>query len=137
MHFGARFMVEYSLMEVEASLGNARRPGRRQRSFIISFNCFFRVCGMSSGSQRCCSGVPKNSQTADLRWWRASFCQKRYCVCVFSCSVMSWQEHWSELPFPFPWDLPDPGIKPGSLQSPGLAGRLFTTAPPGKPSSRC
>ena len=24
------------------------------------------------------------------------------------------QEYWSELPFPFPGDLPDPGIKPGS-----------------------
>ena len=35
MHFGARFIVEYSLMEVEASLGNARRPGIRKLSFII------------------------------------------------------------------------------------------------------
>ena len=24
------------------------------------------------------------------------------------------QEYWSELPFPSPGDLPDPGIKPGS-----------------------
>ena len=24
------------------------------------------------------------------------------------------QEYWSGLPFPFPGDLPDPGIKPGS-----------------------
>ena len=24
------------------------------------------------------------------------------------------QEYWSELPFPSPRDLPDPGIKPGS-----------------------
>ena len=24
------------------------------------------------------------------------------------------QEHWSGLPFPFPGDLPNPGIKPGS-----------------------
>ena len=24
------------------------------------------------------------------------------------------QEHWSELPFPSPGDLPDPGIEPGS-----------------------
>ena len=30
---------------------------------------------------------------------------------------------------PFPGDLPDPGIKP---TSPALAGRFFTTAPPGK-----
>ena len=25
------------------------------------------------------------------------------------------QEYWSGLPFPFPGDLPDPGIEPGSL----------------------
>ena len=25
------------------------------------------------------------------------------------------QEYWSGLPFPFPGDLPDPGIKPSSL----------------------
>ena len=44
------------------------------------------------------------------------------------------QEHWSGLPLPSPWDLPDPGIKPTSPASPALAGRFFTTAPPGKPS---
>ena len=36
------------------------------------------------------------------------------------------QEYWSELPFPSPGDLPDPGIKP---PSPVLAGRFFTTEP--------
>ena len=30
------------------------------------------------------------------------------------------------LPFPTPGDLPDPGIEPGSLASPILAGGLFT-----------
>ena len=37
------------------------------------------------------------------------------------------QEYWSGLPFPFPGDLPDPGIKPTSLMSPALADRLFIT----------
>ena len=41
------------------------------------------------------------------------------------------QEYWSGLPFPSPGDLPDQGIKPNP---PALAGRLFTTEPPGKPS---
>ena len=71
------------------------------------------------------------------------------CMCVFSVvsdSVQpqtvarqvpmtlefSWQEHWSRLSFPAPGDLPDPGIKPVSLASPKLAGRFFTTVPPGK-----
>ena len=38
------------------------------------------------------------------------------------------QEYWTRLPFPFPGDLPDPGIKPKSLMSPALAGRFFTTS---------
>ena len=33
-----------------------------------------------------------------------------------------------------PGDLPNPGIEPMSLVSPVLAGRFFTTEPPGKPS---
>ena len=75
------------------------------------------------------------------------------CVCVCArtrvCSAMSesaapWtvacqaplsmefsrQEHWSELPFPPSGDLPDPGIKSMSPESPALAGRFFTTEPP-------
>ena len=37
------------------------------------------------------------------------------------------------MPFPTPWDLPDPRIKSSPLESPALAGRFFTTKPPGKP----
>ena len=43
------------------------------------------------------------------------------------------QKYWSGLPFSPPEDLPDPGIEPTSLASPALAGRFFTTVPPGKP----
>ena len=43
------------------------------------------------------------------------------------------QEYWSELPFCPPEDLLDPEIEPMSLLSPELAGRFFTTEPPGKP----
>ena len=45
------------------------------------------------------------------------------------------QEYWSRLLFPTPGDLPNQGIEPTSLASPTLAGRFFTTAPPGKPKS--
>ena len=38
------------------------------------------------------------------------------------------QEYWSGLPFPSPGDLPDPGIEPGSLTFPALAGKFFTTS---------
>ena len=37
-------------------------------------------------------------------------------------------EYWSGLPFPSPWDLPNPGIKPTSLMSPALAGNLYHCA---------
>ena len=77
----------------------------------------------------------------------------RYCgqICVFVLShlwlcVTPWtvahqaslfmqfsrQEYWSGLPFPPAGDLLNPRIKPMSLTSLALAGRLFTTAPPGK-----
>ena len=42
--------------------------------------------------------------------------------------VCSRQEHWSGLLFPWPGDLPDPGIEP---ESPALADRFFTTEPAG------
>ena len=40
------------------------------------------------------------------------------------------QEYWSGLPSPFPGDLPDAGIKPGS---PALQADALTSEPPGKP----
>ena len=45
---------------------------------------------------------------------------------------LSRQKYWSRLPFPPPEDLPYLGIKPVSLASPALAGRLLTIASPGK-----
>ena len=40
------------------------------------------------------------------------------------------QEYWHGLAFPSPEGFLDPGIEP---MSPALAGRFFTTVPPGKP----
>ena len=49
------------------------------------------------------------------------------------------QEYWSRFPVPTPGDLPDSGIEPTSLESPALAGRVFTTElpTPVPPSSLC
>ena len=44
------------------------------------------------------------------------------------------QEYWSELPFPSPGDLPDPGIEPGSL---ALQADILPSEPPGSPISTC
>ena len=43
------------------------------------------------------------------------------------------QEYWSGLPFPSPGNLPDPGIKPGSLK---LWADALTSEPPGKPTGK-
>ena len=39
------------------------------------------------------------------------------------------QEYWSGLPVPFPGDLPDPGVEPGS---PALLTDVLPSEPPGK-----
>ena len=41
------------------------------------------------------------------------------------------QEYWSGFPFPFPGDLPDPGIEPGS---PALQADSLPTELAGEPS---
>ena len=75
------------------------------------------------------------------------FFQTRVCACMLflqSCLtvVILWtvahqdplsmgfarQEYWSGLPCPPLGDLPNPGIEPGSLTSPALAGGFFTTS---------
>ena len=43
------------------------------------------------------------------------------------------QEYWSGLPFPFPGDLLDPGIKP---VSPALQADSIPTEPQGKPDAK-
>ena len=43
------------------------------------------------------------------------------------------QKYWSELPFPFPGDLPNPEIEPASPVSPTLVSWFFITEPHGKP----
>ena len=67
-------------------------------------------------------------------------------LCPILCNTMDYslpgssvqgfprQEYCSGLPFPPPWDLPDPGTEHTSLVSPALAGGFFTTETLGKPS---
>ena len=46
---------------------------------------------------------------------------------IFQAKILEWVAISSS------GDLPDPGIGPGSLASPALAGGFFTVEPPGKP----
>ena len=47
------------------------------------------------------------------------------------------QGYWSGLPFPSPWDLPDPGIEPAPLLSPILADGFFTISTTWEAQERC
>ena len=47
----------------------------------------------------------------------------------------SGQEDWSGLPCPPPGDLPDPGVKPASLESPALQADSLPAETPGKPNA--
>ena len=60
---------------------------------------------------------------------RVWLCDPWSVACQGPLSIgVSRQEYWNGLPFPSPGDLPDPGIEPGSLTSPALASRFFTTS---------
>jgi len=48
---------------------------------------------------------------------------------IFQAGILEWVAIYTL------GDLPDPGIKPTSLASLALAGRFFTTEPPGKPET--
>ena len=45
----------------------------------------------------------------------------------------SWEEYWSELAFPPPGELRDPGLEPASSASPAGQADSLPTEPPGKP----
>ena len=53
-----------------------------------------------------------------MLWWFSHSVVSDYCDPMDSSFPepmgFSRQEYWSELPFPSPGDLPNPGIKPGS-----------------------
>ena len=66
--------------------------------------------------------VTKSRQTLATPWTVA-------CQAPLSMGF-SRQEYWSGLPFPFPGDLPNPGIE---LMSPALQADSLLSEPPGKP----
>ena len=65
---------------------------------------------------------------------RVQLCATPWTVAYQALPSMAFsrREYWSRLPFPSSGDLPDPGIEP---ESPALAGRFFTTEPPGQPNA--
>ena len=87
--------------------------------------------------------IRKNRQTEDRISKRVKVLVAQLCPTFcdpMGCSLpgssvhgFSRQERWGGLPFPFLWDIPNPGIKPGSpaLQVDSLPPEL-----PGKPQDK-
>ena len=71
--------------------------------------------------KNCCCLVLKSCLTFVTPWTVA--CQTPLAM------GSSRQEYWSGLPFPPPWDLPDPGIEPMSPESPAVAGGFWAYMP--------
>ena len=72
----------------------------------------------------------------DIDGKKTGLCAKSLQSCLTLCNTMDYsrqplflgfprQEGWSGLPFPSPGDVSNRGIKPASLRSLALAGRLF------------
>ena len=62
-----------------------------------------------------------------------TLCDFMDCTPPSSSVRFSRQEYWAGLPFPPPGDLPNPGVKPESSESPALQADSLLTEPPGKP----
>ena len=72
---------------------------------------------------------------------RPTLCDATHCSLLGASVQITYlefprQEYWSGQPFLTPGHFPESGIKPTSLASPALAGKFFTTEPPGKPFIR-
>ena len=93
-----------------------------------------------------CWWVGLHSLLISLAWGYPAL-ESKSPACMLSCFTYVWlfatpwtvarqaplsmgfsrKENWNGLPYPPPGDLPNPGIKPMSLLSLSLAGRLFTS----------
>ena len=133
---------------LESGFFSTEPPGK---SLPLHFRCQF----ANPGCHLCCWLTDYKSEEVQLiccsgsqTWGTASLLfTGLLCMCAQSCLTLcdpidhgcraplsmefSRQEYWSGLPFPSPGDLPDPGVKPESLVSPGLAGGFFTPSTAG------
>ena len=124
-----------STLEARIQWMNAFKTQREEVSYTVKSSVESRDIRNTSADK---SSIPKRTKVITV-----------VVACMLSCVrlfVTPWtaarqanlsvgfppQEYWSELSFSHPGDLPDPEIEPASPESPALAGRLFTTAPPGK-----
>ena len=94
----------------------------RECVFLLHLFCIYRKCYRELGHTSLCVCM------------LSCFSCVRLCVSLWTiapqvplCLEFSRQEYWKGLPCPPPRNLPNPGIKSGSLTSPTLANRFFTT----------
>ena len=121
------------------SVGPARPGGEKKWHFLLVWLslylrqalCSWTGPGVGGHHSQWSWPIP----TASLACMLSHFSCVQLCVTLWTLAHqvplsmgLSRQEYWSGLPFPSPWDLPNPGIEPVSIMSLVLAGRFFTTS---------
>ena len=79
------------------------------------------ICNVTMQTEMCSSRQQTCAKSLSPVWFFVTLQTGAHQVLL--AIGFSRQEYWSGLPFPFPGDLPEPGIEPSSLASPTLAGR--------------
>ena len=140
-------MTHLDQMDLLISSGHSIQMKKNTTFFSSAHGTFSRINHILGHK----SSLSKYKKTEIISSIFSDYTAMSVCVCTLSCVwlfVTPWtvahqaplsmessrQEYWSGLPYPTSRDLPNPRIKSGSPVSPALAGRFFTTVPPGKPS---
>ena len=81
------------------------------------------ICNVTMQTEMCSSRQQTCAKSLSPVWFFVTLQTGAHQVLL--AIGFSRQEYWSGLPFPFPGDLPEPGIEPTFLTSPALAGGFF------------
>ena len=112
------------ILSYDSKLTKSHEYNSNQKTQFNYFMCLWFAwkypMGVCSNLLMCCVQSLQSCPT---------LCDPRDCSPQAPLSVgFSRHEYWSGLPFPSPGHLPHPGIEPGSLTCPALAGGFFTTS---------
>ena len=117
---GLKAWIPFLVWEVTSCKSRGTAKKKRKSSMQVCAYFFPELGSRVAGMLSCFSHVRLSATP-----WTVAHQAPLYGI--LQARILEW------LPFPSPRDIPDPRIEPVSLAAPVLAGRSFTTEPPGKP----